>query len=368
MDVTDKAALRRVYETICDTMPPVAGVSNAAMVLRDKAFSEMTCDEMIDVLRLKVEGTKNLDEIFGNSKLDFFILFSSLACVIGNRGQSNYGAANMFMASFVNQQWKRGLAASIIDIGMLLGVGYVARTGVSTMSRLRTYNYMAIAETELHVIFAEAIAAGDPSSGEIPDIITSLQSTSMSVSEEARPPWYQDPRFSHYIVEQEAARNDTGVKAALLSVEKQLIDTKNWEEALIIVENCFAAKLELILQIPSDSVDKSIPLADLGIGSLIAVEIRSWFLKELTIDMPVLKVLGGGSITDLCKDAMSRLPDSVKLRKGDHLPTKETNSSSNDSGNSISSGNSSEMATTPAESEASSSQPTGKQVDPQRLF
>lgn len=368
MDVTDKAALHRVHETICGSMPPVAGVSNAAMILRDKAFSEMTLDEMTDVLRPKVEGTRNLDEVFGNSKLDFFILFSSLACVIGNRGQSNYGAANMFMTSFVNQRRKRGLAASIIDIGMLLGVGYVARTGASTMNRLRTYNYMAIAETELHVIFTEAIAAGDPSSTEIPDIITSLQSTSMSVSEEARPPWYQDPRFSHYIVEQEAGRTDTGVKAALLPVEKQLLDAQNWEEALIIVENCFAAKLELILQIPSDGIDKSIPLADLGIDSLIAVEIRSWFLKELTIDMPVLKVLGGSSITDLCKDAMSRLPESVKLRKEHLLPAKKTISSFNDSGISILSSNSSEIATTPTDSGASSSEPRGEQVKPQRLF
>ncbi|RDW76198.1 hypothetical protein BP5796_07019 [Coleophoma crateriformis] len=312
MDITDKAALHKVYEEICNTMPPIIGVANAAMVLRDKPFSAMTYQDMNDVLRPKVEGTKNLDALFADTKLDFFILFSSLACIIGNRGQSNYGAANMFMTSFVNQRRGRGLAASIIDIGMLLGIGYVARTGASTMNRLRTYNYMAIAETEMHEIFAEAIVAGRPESGEIPEIITSLSDTSIGVSEDIKPPWYKDPRFSHYILEESDSVRDAETRVVLHSVERQLLDATDDTDAAAILERCFATKLELILQLPSDSVNRSAPLVDLGIDSLIAVEIRSWFLKELTIDMPVLKVLGGGSIVDLCKDVMSRRPLKTK--------------------------------------------------------
>lgn len=48
-------------------------------------------------------------------------------------------------------------------------------------------------------------------------------------------------------------------------------------------------------------------LANLGIDSLIAVEVRSWFLKELNVDVPVLKVIGGASILDICRDVLDKL-------------------------------------------------------------
>jgi hybrid polyketide synthase/nonribosomal peptide synthetase ACE1 len=49
------------------------------------------------------------------------------------------------------------------------------------------------------------------------------------------------------------------------------------------------------------------PLIDLGIDSLVAVEVRSWFVKELNVDMPVLKVLGGASISNLVAIALEKL-------------------------------------------------------------
>ena len=44
-----------------------------------------------------------------------------------------------------------------------------------------------------------------------------------------------------------------------------------------------------------------------GIDSLIAVEVRSWFLKELTVDVPVLRIIGGASILDICRDVLGKL-------------------------------------------------------------
>ena len=70
----------------------------------------------------------------------------------------------------------------------------------------------------------------------------------------------------------------------------------------------FTSRLQQILQIPAeDEVSETISLVEQGVDSLVAVEVRSWFLKELDIDMPVLKVLGGSSITDLLEDAIGRL-------------------------------------------------------------
>lgn len=69
------------------------------------------------------------------------------------------------------------------------------------------------------------------------------------------------------------------------------------------------------------TVDYNIPLVEYGIDSLVAVEVRGWFLKELKTDMPVLKVLGGGSVAVLCQEALEKLPDS-------YLPALRTKESS----------------------------------------
>ena len=71
------------------------------------------------------------------------------------------------------------------------------------------------------------------------------------------------------------------------------------------------AELRLILQITEQHLDEHAPLIEHGLDSLIAVEVRSWFIKELKVDLPVLKILGGGSIADLSEQALNQLPESV---------------------------------------------------------
>lgn len=97
MDVTDKSDLLRVYHDLSRSFPPIAGVANGAMVLADGLFNDMSFESMQKVLKPKVDGTKNLDEVFYSQDLDFFLLFSSLSAVVGMPGQANYAAANMVM-------------------------------------------------------------------------------------------------------------------------------------------------------------------------------------------------------------------------------------------------------------------------------
>lgn len=93
-DVTKKEDLVDLRTRILDTMPPIGGVANGAMVLSDKLFADMTYDNFQKVLKPKVDGSKNLNEVFSDDDLDFFILFSSISAVTGQRSQANYAAAN----------------------------------------------------------------------------------------------------------------------------------------------------------------------------------------------------------------------------------------------------------------------------------
>ena len=92
--------------------------------------------------------------------------------------------------------------------------------------------------------------------------------------------------------------------------------------SLIFCLDSFAKKLKKILQIPADGeINETMSLVEQGVDSLVAVEIRSWFLSEVDIDMPVLRVLGTGSIPDLVDDAVQRLPVFQEKVSSTDLPT-----------------------------------------------
>lgn len=95
LDVCSISELHATHDQITRLMPPIVGVVNGAMVLADSAFFNMTFEDFVRVLEPKVDGSSMLDELFSDADLDFFIMLSSTASLIGNAGQSNYSAANM---------------------------------------------------------------------------------------------------------------------------------------------------------------------------------------------------------------------------------------------------------------------------------
>lgn len=304
LDVADRAALHVVHRQIITSMPPISGVVNAAMVLRDKPFERISFQEFQTVLRPKVDGSENLDELFFNTKLEFFILFGSMSSIIGNPAQSNYGAANMFMTALVAQRRKRGVVGSILDIAMLIGLGYVTRsldTDSVIESQMHKFSFLAISEPEFHLTFAEAVRCGKPEYGMDSELLTGLGNSTDS-------PWRHIPRFSHYFYKQQEAIEKRSQMQSKYTIQSQLREARNNQELVSILENAFCSNLGLMLQTPSDRIDRYIPLTALGIDSLVAVEIRSWFFKELAIDIPVLKLLSGASLAEISRDAATKLP------------------------------------------------------------
>lgn len=198
------------------------------------------------------------------------------------------------MAGLAAQRRKRGLAASVLDIGMLYGIGYINRTeGADIYNNLRKQGYRAISEQDIHHMFIETIIAGNPRSGHVSQLTTGLQRFSISDKQ----PWHFNPKFSHHTLKSvEASESDAG--ATNESVKQQLRNTASADEAAETLRRCFAAQLEVMLQLAPNSINKDIPIIELGVDSLVAVEIRSWFLGEVEKDMPVLKVLGGSSLAD----------------------------------------------------------------------
>ena len=248
MDVTDKDSLDSVVKTISASCPPIAGVVNGAMVLSDALFAGMSFDAMREVLRPKIEGSYNLDQVFHSYDLDFFVLLSSGACVVGNSGQANYAAANGYLNGLARQRRRRGLAASTLDIGLVAGIGYVETASQHVVDQLGKYGMTVLSEPDLRQAFAETIQAGyvSPKDKEtIPDAVVTTGIRTMT-DEETNVAWYNNPVFSHCIIEAKSAEpraeDQTRNKATALPVAEQLSRAATKEEAFKLLQGKFSKK------------------------------------------------------------------------------------------------------------------------------
>lgn len=307
MDVTSQQSIRSTVEQIKAEMPPIGGVANGAMVLHDKMFLNMDADSLNNTLKPKVDGSRYLDELFPAPDLDYFVLFSSVATVGNNRGQGNYHAANLFMTSLVSNRRARGLAASVIHVGVVVDAGYVARQDRKLAEHLRKQGFMPTSETDAHFLFAEGVLASPADSQLEADICMGFEPFQDSPDAPMRPPWYGDSRLSHFIVQPEEDVSDSrqGTGDAL-HIKQKLDEAESVQEAHSLLQEAFSAKLESMMQLDAGTVNAHVPLLDLGFDSLLAVETRTWFLKEIHIDVPVLRFLGGDTVHEICLDTAAQ--------------------------------------------------------------
>ncbi|RAH41218.1 putative polyketide synthase [Aspergillus brunneoviolaceus CBS 621.78] len=311
-DVTNEPALRAAHQSICETMPQIIGVLNGAMVLRDVSIRNMSFELMSEVFRPKVYGSIHLDRIFKNANLDFFILFSSINCVIGNLGQANYAAANTFMCSLAAQRRKRGLAATALNVGAIIGAGYMERESSKALDlTVSKMALMHLSEQDYHQLFAEGIDAGRPDSGDEAELTTGLLDIPAADTENA-PKWHSNPAFFDFVVHRvEKNGNDAG-NEVVTSVQDQLAGCKSTSDVLAVVKGRFAMQLRNVLQMNTADEDlMAMRSRDIGLDSLISVDIRSWFLKNFEVSVPVLKIMGNDTMAELADLVAAQVPASL---------------------------------------------------------
>ena len=122
-DVTDIAALDAMLARMDATLPPLAGVIHSVGALADGALGNQTWESFERVLWPKVVGAWHLHRATQHRDLDFFVLFSSVAGVLGNPGQSNHAAANAFLDQLAAHRRSMGLPGQAIAWGAWSGLG-----------------------------------------------------------------------------------------------------------------------------------------------------------------------------------------------------------------------------------------------------
>ncbi|KAA8649567.1 hypothetical protein EYZ11_005806 [Aspergillus tanneri] len=320
MDVADRASVLRVHERIQLELPSVGGILNGAMVLRDGPFANLSLEDVLQVFAPKIEGSLILDELYRDTDLDFFLLMGSMSGPVGNFHQSAYAAATEFMAALVHQRRLRGQVGSIIHPAQIRGVGYLANMDPQLTGALTDrMGPLILSERDLLELVAEGILAGRLDSGQPVEIVGGYRMT--DPAEYPNVQWYSNPMqwpFIQHFPQSEAA----GPKNKEVPMKTQLLAADSLNAAAEIIAHGFSEKLRQRLQLPSDAMLLGTTLVmELGVDSLVAVDLRSWFLKELGVDMPVLQLLGGSSINDLASNAADKLePIAVPLVKAEQLP------------------------------------------------
>ncbi|KAG6360409.1 hypothetical protein INS49_011469 [Diaporthe citri] len=341
MDATRQDQVFEVVDKVRQTMPPISGVCNFSMVLHDKMVLDMNAQQLNGTLDPKVIGTEILDDIFSDasqSPLDFFILTSSTASTVGNVGQANYHAANLFMAAIVERRRSRGLATSVIHIGWVADTGYVTRSDRYRLleDHFRSMRFIPLSETDVQDAFAQAVRAGKPRSSEAEaslgshDITMGLEPPTepMQPNQKSKALWVSNPQLMSLAPYStlSASQQQLPGRVSGSNVREQVNESESEEQAVAVVAAAFGAKLETILQLPAGSVQEDLerPVIDLGIDSLVAVEIRTWFLKDLDTELPVVKILGGDTVLQICVQATKKiLADRIKAKVNETAREKE---------------------------------------------
>ncbi|KAJ5788789.1 hypothetical protein N7457_003779 [Penicillium paradoxum] len=305
-DITNRESVQATHRHISETMPPIAGVAQGAMVLQDTMFIDLDLPRLKKVLDPKVEGSILLDELFPKDTLEFMVFFSSMAAMTGNPGQAAYNAANMFMASLAAQRRNRGLAGHAINIGAIVGNGYVTRElNMGQQSYLYRVGHSWMSEQDFHEVFAEGVLTCLDRRGSA-ELCCGLR-----IDDDESKSWVSNPMFQHLVYKSSnLVVVDKKGKSGVL-VKTRLFEATSKDEVIEILQDGFVLKLQSALQ-----ADPTKPMLDmspdeLGVDSLVAVDLRSWFLKELGVDMPVLKIFNAASIRELLASAADVLPEGL---------------------------------------------------------
>jgi NADPH:quinone reductase-like Zn-dependent oxidoreductase/NAD(P)-dependent dehydrogenase (short-subunit alcohol dehydrogenase family) len=126
LDVANEEGLQGLLRRLRDGGPPLRGVWHCAGVLADAMLAQQDEDQYARTLTPKILGSVLLDALTRQDALDCFVLFSSAASVLGSRGQSNHAAANAFLDVLAHQRAGRGLPALSINWGPWSEVGVAA--------------------------------------------------------------------------------------------------------------------------------------------------------------------------------------------------------------------------------------------------
>ena len=277
---------RRLLDEITASGHPLKGVFHLAMVIDDAPISALTRDRMRNVLEPKAYGAWLLHDGTRGMDLDCFVMFSSVSSIFGNSAQANYASANAFLDALAHQRHASGLPALVINWGALGGEGYVARNE-------RVAEYLARQGTtpltpgEVVVLLESFLNAG------------ATQALALRVDWSK---WRQSFRGSQEspLLEHIFTASGDGVETAGSKSDWRVrIETAATEDRLALIGQAVRDVVGSVLRVKPDGLRADQPLTDLGLDSLMAVEIENSIESTIGVALPPASLMRARTISQI---------------------------------------------------------------------
>lgn len=300
--------------SVLESMPPLAGVVHAAGVLADAMIPNLTTDACDRVWGPKVKGAENLlavleaykareDEGTKETKeeaeeeegdafeaLDkktapFCVLFSSATVLLGNPGQANYVAANAALEVLAERARRAGFVSRAIGWGPVGDVGMLKANPSAKKILESTLGTPALDSTEVLAALDAMVEKG----GNVP-----LHFFAIDWSRVDQLPAARDPRFAGIWATVGEKRADAG------SI-RDLLTGKSEEEAVGILTELVASEVAKLMGVAASELNAHQPVADLGMDSLMVVELAAALEERLGFKIPAVSLSGGATIRTMAE-------------------------------------------------------------------
>ncbi|GLY16345.1 hypothetical protein Kisp01_33600 [Kineosporia sp. NBRC 101677] len=301
-DVADRQALARVLAE-----HPVTGVVHTAGLVEDGTLTSLSAGHLGRVFAPKVSGTWNLHELAGD--LDLFVVFSSMAGMLGDAGQANYAAANHFADAVVELRRAQGLPGVSMAWGAWSAeAGLTAALSEADLRRLNTSGLPTLRPEQGLSLFDRALSFVHGQSG--PSAVLGLTRLDLA-GLRARP---QLPPVLTALAGR-TARRSAGSQELTGFAQRWATVPPTQRASFLhdLVRDHVAAVLG---HRPGTTVDPAQPFRELGFDSLTAVELRNQLAAVTGIALPATLVFDHPTANALVEHLTEMLQGSAVVPEG----------------------------------------------------
>ncbi len=293
-DVAARPELERVLAELAAGMPPLRGVFHAAAVLDDGVLVNLTSERLRAVMAPKVLGAWNLHELTAAAPLDFFVLFAAAGSLLGSPGQGNYAAANVFLDALASYRRGLGLPALSIDWGSWAGVG-LAAAAANRGERIAQRGVDSMQPTQ--ALEALGRVLGGPHSR------VAVMRFELRQWREFYLTAAQSPFLSRLAREQGPGAERPAERGAFVET---LRAAERLERARLL-EAHLCEQVGHVLRLAPSRIDPQEPLGNLGLDSLMSLEIRNRLEASLGLRLPATLVWRYPTVAALVEHLAERL-------------------------------------------------------------
>jgi acyl transferase domain-containing protein/acyl carrier protein len=274
-DVSNAEAMTRLLADIRAVMPPLRGVVHSAIVLDDGILLQQSWSRFTNAFASKVTGSLLLDRLTASDPLDFFVMYSSVAAVLGAPGQGNYVAANSFMMGLAFARQLAGRPALNVDWGAWSGRGLAVDLGINERSE---QTGLGVIDPQAGFAALEAALLSKRASLIVCPADWPKVASALSRSEHVAPFLQEVVRAASTGQQARSARagsaSEPGPAKAAMLQERLAAAAPNQRRALVVEQIRREAGRVLGLE-NLELLSNNKPLNELGLDSVMAIELRN---------------------------------------------------------------------------------------------